>query len=193
VTNLSPTGFTLSWTDVSLNGVDETGYELQEKNSNVYTTIATLPADATTYPVTGLAGGTAKTYRLRAVNGNGGGAYTTDLTTRTTGFNFSGSTTSVSRRRPTSGTVNQTATVRVNWGSSEPVTLSISGLPANVTAATFSVNPVTRATPTTSNTNVTLTLTLSSAPNVTGTFPLTITGTSSVHTTTHTLNLTIQP
>lgn len=55
----------LSWTD---NANNETSYRVERKTTGVFSEIASLPANTTTYTNSGLTGGTSYTYRIRASN-----------------------------------------------------------------------------------------------------------------------------
>lgn len=57
----------LSWND---NADNETSYRVERKTIGVFSEIASLPANSTTYTNTGLTGGTSYTYRVRACNVN---------------------------------------------------------------------------------------------------------------------------
>jgi hypothetical protein len=80
-----PAGFTataastsrvdLAWTD---NANNEGSYEVERSTTGIagsYTLLATLPANSTTYPNTGLTSGTEYCYRVRAVNGVGASGF----------------------------------------------------------------------------------------------------------------------
>ncbi|HEX3552293.1 MAG TPA: fibronectin type III domain-containing protein [Thermoanaerobaculia bacterium] len=72
-TATSSTSVQLTWTD---NATNETSYRVQEKvGSGQFTTAANLGANATTTVVSGLKAGTAYTFRVQALNGNTGSAY----------------------------------------------------------------------------------------------------------------------
>jgi subtilisin family serine protease len=59
----------LSWSDMSS---DETGFRIEvSTNNSSFTTLANLPADATTYSHQGLSGGSLRYYRVRSVNSVG--------------------------------------------------------------------------------------------------------------------------
>jgi titin len=68
---LSSTQIQLNWTDNSNN---ETGFYVEKLNGAVWQTIATLPANTTTYTDTNLTAGTQYTYRVDSFNGAGAGA-----------------------------------------------------------------------------------------------------------------------
>ncbi len=73
----------LSWTD---NSTNETGFEIQRSLSSGsgFSTIHTTAANTTSYNNTGLASSTTYYYRIRAVNGEGASAFTSN-TNATTG------------------------------------------------------------------------------------------------------------
>ena len=62
----------LSWTDNSSN---ETGFNVERLNGNVWTVLTTLPANTTSYSDKGLAPATFYTYRVNAVNAAGPSGY----------------------------------------------------------------------------------------------------------------------
>jgi hypothetical protein len=103
----------------------------------------------------------------------------------TPGFSVSASPSSVSVTQ--GSTANSTVTVTSVNGFSSATTLSVSGLPAGVTAS-FSTNPVTP--PANGNATSTLTFTASSSAT-TGTSTVTVTGTSGTITQTATISLTV--
>ncbi|MDZ7268026.1 MAG: discoidin domain-containing protein [candidate division KSB1 bacterium] len=72
----------LSWTDNSNN---EDGFKIERKTgaSGTYAEIATVGANVTSYPDTGLAGGTTYYYRVRAYNAGGNSAYSNEASTTT--------------------------------------------------------------------------------------------------------------
>jgi hypothetical protein len=70
----------LSWADNSNN---ETGFNIERQNGAAWTVIGNVPANTTSYSDGSLAGGTAYTYRVVAVNTAGPSAYT-NTTTATT-------------------------------------------------------------------------------------------------------------
>lgn len=77
------TQITLTWTD---NASDETGFYIERAtDSGVYTQIASVEADVTSYSSADLAPGTTYTYRVRAYNTYGNSNYTGVATAATTG------------------------------------------------------------------------------------------------------------
>ena len=80
-TTVSATQINLAWTD---NSSDETNFVVDRKQgTGSYSVIATLPANTTTYPNTGLAKNTSYTYRVKATNANGSSAYSNEATAKT--------------------------------------------------------------------------------------------------------------
>jgi fibronectin type III domain protein len=80
---VSPTQINLSWTDNSNN---ETGFSIERcagQNCTNFVQIATVGADVTSYPNTGLTSNTRYRYRVRAFNLNGNSAYSNIVTVRT--------------------------------------------------------------------------------------------------------------
>jgi regulation of enolase protein 1 (concanavalin A-like superfamily) len=77
VAGTGSTSFTLTWQD---NASDETGYEVQWRNpsTNVWSTLTTLGANATTYPHSGATAGQPNYYRVRAVNANGSSGFSAE-------------------------------------------------------------------------------------------------------------------
>jgi hypothetical protein len=74
----------LSWTD---NSTDETNFVLQRSltSNSGFTTIATLPANTTTYMNSGLTGSTTYYYRVQATNAAGSSAWSNTANATTTG------------------------------------------------------------------------------------------------------------
>ena len=72
----------LSWSDSSTN---ETGFKIERKtgDTGIWTQIATVGANVTSYSNTGLAGGTTYHYRIRSYNTAGNSAYSSEVS-RTT-------------------------------------------------------------------------------------------------------------
>ncbi|MCM3873211.1 MAG: PA14 domain-containing protein [Pyrinomonadaceae bacterium] len=80
---VSSSQINLAWTD---NANNETGFRIERStNGATFTEIATVPANATSYNSTGLAGSTTYFYRVRATNSAGNSAYsnTASATTQT--------------------------------------------------------------------------------------------------------------
>lgn len=72
-TAVSQSEIDLSWTD---NSSDETGFEIERSlDGSSFSPVATVGADVTTYPDTGLSADTTYFYRVRAVNGAGASAF----------------------------------------------------------------------------------------------------------------------
>jgi len=65
----------LAWTD---NANNETSYKVERKTTGVFAEIASLPANTTTYTDSGLTGGTAYTYRVRACNADDCSGYSNE-------------------------------------------------------------------------------------------------------------------
>jgi subtilisin family serine protease len=76
-TAVSVSQINLTWTDQSAN---ETGFQVERKTGagGTYAQIGTTAANTTTYNDTGLAEGTMYFYRVRAINGNGNSAYSSE-------------------------------------------------------------------------------------------------------------------
>lgn len=83
-TTQSTTEIDLAWTD---NSGDETGFKIDRSltSGSGFSEIDTASADATTYSDTGLVSGTQYYYRVRAFNGAGNSAYTTEANDTTDG------------------------------------------------------------------------------------------------------------
>jgi hypothetical protein len=81
-TPVSSSQINLSWTDPSTN---ETGFQIERKTGGggTYAQIGTAAANATTYSDSGLAEGTTYFYRVRAVNGAGNSAYSSEASATT--------------------------------------------------------------------------------------------------------------
>jgi len=75
----------LSWTKPDDRGADITGYELQQSDdgNDWHFLVGSISAGDLEYVHTGLSGGTTKHYRVRAVNGNGDGQWSTARSART--------------------------------------------------------------------------------------------------------------
>ena len=82
---ISSTQINLSWTD---NSTDETGFRIERAPdvggvAGAYAEIVTVGANVVNYSNTGLVTATTYWYRVRAYNGNGTSAYTTDVSVAT--------------------------------------------------------------------------------------------------------------
>ncbi len=74
----------LTWTEPDDRGSSITGYEVQESDDGSAWSSLSFPSGSDTeYVHTGLSGGTTKHYRVRAVNGNGDGAWSATRNART--------------------------------------------------------------------------------------------------------------
>ncbi len=74
----------LTWTKPDDRGSDITGYGLQQSDAgNDWTTLTSVAASEAEYVHSGLTGGTTRHYRVRAVNGNGNGQWSSTRTART--------------------------------------------------------------------------------------------------------------
>jgi len=72
-TAISTTQINLAWND---NSSSETGYEVwRSVNLHNWTKIATIAADSTSYPNTGLDAGSVYCYQVRPIDANGGGQF----------------------------------------------------------------------------------------------------------------------
>ena len=93
----STTQLNLSWTDNS-HSPDETGFRIERRigASGVYSEIAIVAADVTTFSDTGLATGTTYYYRVRAYNPNGNSLYSNLASATTFALSDSGSSISIS-------------------------------------------------------------------------------------------------
>ncbi|MFN8007377.1 MAG: fibronectin type III domain-containing protein [Terriglobia bacterium] len=78
----SSSQITLNWTD---NSTNETGFKIERKTGvgGTYSQIATVAANITTYPNTGLSASTTYYYRVRAYNGIGDSAYSNEANATT--------------------------------------------------------------------------------------------------------------
>jgi len=80
-TTISSSQINLNWTD---NSPDETGFKIERKPSGgTYSQIATVGANVTTYPDTGLAGNTTYYYKVRAYNDGGDSGYSNEASATT--------------------------------------------------------------------------------------------------------------
>jgi hypothetical protein len=82
-TAVSSSRIDLSWTD---NADNEVGFAIERStNGSTFAWIATVGADATSYPSTGLAPGASHAYRVRAIHGAGDSDYSNIATATTPG------------------------------------------------------------------------------------------------------------
>ena len=82
-TAFSSTQINLAWTDTATN---ETGFEIERSpDGTMFTPLATVAANATTYVNTGLTAATTYHYRVRATNGTGPSAWSNVATAQTSG------------------------------------------------------------------------------------------------------------
>jgi titin len=101
-TAVSSSRINLAWTD---NAVNEGGFKVERSTDGVsFTQIATLGANTTTFAATGLNGGTAYTFRVRAYDGTYNTAYT----------NTASATTQPTPAAPTNLTATAVSTSRIN-------------------------------------------------------------------------------
>ena len=80
---MSASQINLSWTD---NSGNETGFSIERctgNNCTNFAQIATVGANVTSFPDTGLATNTRYRYRVRAFNGSGNSAYSNIITVKT--------------------------------------------------------------------------------------------------------------
>ncbi|HEV7505311.1 MAG TPA: hypothetical protein VGS07_10400 [Thermoanaerobaculia bacterium] len=171
----------LSWAAVT--GAAEYHVLRSTVTGGPYTQVAV--ATGTTFTDTGLTGGTTYFYVVRAANSatcESGNSPQASATPTASPGNFTLSITPASVTVPLLGTT-ATYTVAVNrtGGFTNPVTLSVTGLPSGATA-TFSPNPATGS-------SSTLTVRVRILPR--GTFTLTVTGTGGSPTLTRTATATL--
>ena len=80
-TPISMSQINLAWSD---NSSDETNFVIERKTgTGAYSVIATLPANTTSYPNTGLAKATTYTYHVKATNANGSSAFSNEASAKT--------------------------------------------------------------------------------------------------------------
>jgi len=80
-TSLSATSVRLNWTD---NSDNETGFRIEQKNAGgSFVDIGSVPANTTTFTVTGLGASTTTAFRVRARNEGGDSAYTAEVSATT--------------------------------------------------------------------------------------------------------------
>jgi len=130
----------LAWTD---NSTDETGFVLQRSltSGSGFTTIATLPANTTTYVNSGLTGSTTYYYRVQATNAAGSSAWSNTANATTTGvlpnapsnLTATASGSSVINLAWTDNSTNETNFVLQRSLSENSGFTSIATLPANTT------------------------------------------------------------
>lgn len=72
VTGTTASSVTIGWTD---NSAIETGYEVQRQNTGTFTTVATRPANSTSYTDTNVTAGNAYEYRVRALGASSNSAW----------------------------------------------------------------------------------------------------------------------
>ncbi len=183
----------LSWTDNSNN---ETGFKIERKTGagGSWSQIATVGANVTTYPSTGLSENTTYYYRVRAYNADGDSDYSNEpyATTPLCPPDFSLSALPSYNRIDRNDQTGKSYTITVNSisGFSSLVNLSVSGLPAGATAI-FVPSAVTP--PANGSINSILTIKTNNTPI--GSYTLTVNGTAGPKTrqTTITLNVAITP
>ena len=79
-TPASSSSIRLAWRD---NATNETDFRVERNDGGTFVEIAALPANATSYDVTGLAADRTYTFRVRARNEGGDSAYTSEASART--------------------------------------------------------------------------------------------------------------
>lgn len=82
-TTVSATQINLTWVD---NASAETGFKIERDSGGGYSQIGTAAANATSYSDTGLTPGVTYTYRVRAYDGGGNGAYSNTDSATTTAY-----------------------------------------------------------------------------------------------------------
>ena len=110
-TAVSANQINLAWTDASSN---ETGFKIERSTGGAFEQIAVVAAGVNTYPTTGLAAGTAYSYRVRSSNAQGDSGYS-NVATATTQAPPPG-TPGALRATPLFSGPSLVA-IRLNWGS----------------------------------------------------------------------------
>jgi hypothetical protein len=144
---ISTSQINLTWTDVATN---ETGYQLDRctgVSCSTFSSLATLPANTTTYQNTGLAAATTYGYRVRATNLGGNSSYATAAGTTQTASTLPAAPTNLVATTASSSQINLTWTdnatnetgfrVEICDGTSCSDFVDIGTLAANLTAGSI--------------------------------------------------------